>query len=188
MATIEKNFEFSFFNTVRWNSKAARWNFRSLERVRWRHHCWYWWQGTGTAPLKFFTTWTLSLGMLPGFTDLQCKGLCCNVSPSFPLGFKGGRLSFLPLSVVSAVRLFTWWLSVPANSISFFCGCTDLHKLRLSAPPNKLKFAPFFFFLNNWILFLLASCVNSEVVHSSGSLYYDHLKHCSWPGWMIRWI
>lgn len=54
-------------------------------------------------------------------------------------------LVFFPLSVVSAVRLFTRWLSVPANSFSFFCGCTDLHKLRLSAAPNKLKFAPFFF-------------------------------------------
>lgn len=93
--------------------------------------------------------------MLPGFTDLQCKGLCCNVSPSFPLGFKGGRLSFLPLRVVSAIRLFTWWLSVPANSISFFCGCTDLHKLSLSAAPNKLKFAPppLFFFLTTGLFF-----------------------------------
>lgn len=172
---------------MRWNSKAAPWNFRSLERVRWRHHCWYWWQGTAAAPVKFFTTWTLSLGMLPGFTDLQCKGLCFNVSQSFSLGFKGGRLSFFPPQCRLGRKTFHPMAFGASKLIQFFFvdvqTCTNWDSVQ-----HQINWSLPLFFFNNWILFLLASCVNSEVVHSSGSLYYDHLKHSSWPGWMIRWI
>lgn len=181
---------FFFFHSTRWNSKLV--HFGSLGRVMWRHRCWW----PGEAPVKIFTTRTLSLGgMLPGFTDLPWKGLCFYVSLSFS-GFQRWLILAPPpqppsppsLSVVSVARLFHLmaFRCQQTQSVFFVDVRTRTKWNSVQHQMNwSLPLPPFF---NNWILFLLASCINPEVVHSLGSLYYNNLKHSSWHCRMIGWF
>lgn len=87
------------------------------------------------------------VGCLPGFTDLQWRGFFFSTSLSAFL-WVSKVVSFCPpphsaaVSVVSVIRLFTWRLSVPANSISFFVDVQThtnwnsvQHQMNWSLPP-----------------------------------------------------